>query len=132
MNKQFVYQVGNNKKVILWCTANQISSFKLLDWYAITKAACVIITLSCWEYVNWNQKLFLVFFKIVTDICFSKCYESWFNVSWKISESFVVTKQSFFVHQQHTPQKKKLSRKKKPYCIWSNYANNYANNGIIT
>jgi len=26
MNKEFVYQVGNNKKVILWCTANQISS----------------------------------------------------------------------------------------------------------
>jgi len=25
MNKQFVYQVGNNKKVILWCTAKQIS-----------------------------------------------------------------------------------------------------------
>jgi len=25
MNKKFVYQVGNNKKVILWCTANQIS-----------------------------------------------------------------------------------------------------------
>jgi hypothetical protein len=28
MNKKFVYQVGNNKKVILWCTANQISSTK--------------------------------------------------------------------------------------------------------
>jgi len=26
MNKKFVYQVGNNKKVILWCTANQIST----------------------------------------------------------------------------------------------------------
>jgi len=26
MNKKFVCQVGNNKKVILWCTANQISS----------------------------------------------------------------------------------------------------------
>jgi hypothetical protein len=25
MNKKFEYQVGNNKKVILWCTANQIS-----------------------------------------------------------------------------------------------------------
>jgi len=25
MNKKSVYQVGNNKKVILWCTANQIS-----------------------------------------------------------------------------------------------------------
>jgi len=25
MNKKFVYQVGNNKKVILWCTANQVS-----------------------------------------------------------------------------------------------------------
>jgi len=25
MNKKFVYQVGNNKKVILRCTANQIS-----------------------------------------------------------------------------------------------------------
>jgi len=22
MNKKFVYQVGNNKKVILWCMAN--------------------------------------------------------------------------------------------------------------
>jgi len=27
MNKKFVYQVGNNKKVLLWCTANQISRF---------------------------------------------------------------------------------------------------------
>jgi len=26
MNKKFVYQVSNNKKVILWCTVNQISS----------------------------------------------------------------------------------------------------------
>jgi len=25
MNRKFVYQVGNNKKAILWCTANQIS-----------------------------------------------------------------------------------------------------------
>jgi hypothetical protein len=25
MNKKFVCQVGNNKKVILWCTANQIT-----------------------------------------------------------------------------------------------------------
>jgi len=25
MNKKFVYQDGDNKKVILWCTANQIS-----------------------------------------------------------------------------------------------------------
>jgi len=28
MNKKFVYQVGNNKKVILWCTANQISRWR--------------------------------------------------------------------------------------------------------
>jgi hypothetical protein len=28
MNKKFVYQVGNNKKVILRCTANQISRYK--------------------------------------------------------------------------------------------------------
>ena len=28
MNKKFVYQVGNNKNVILWCTANQISIHK--------------------------------------------------------------------------------------------------------
>jgi hypothetical protein len=26
MKKKFVYQVGNNKKVILWCTANHIST----------------------------------------------------------------------------------------------------------
>jgi hypothetical protein len=26
MNNKFVYQVGNNKKVILWCTANRIST----------------------------------------------------------------------------------------------------------
>jgi len=26
MNKKFVYQVGNNKKGILWYTANQVSS----------------------------------------------------------------------------------------------------------
>jgi len=29
MNKKFVYQVGNNKKVILWCTANQISRLSI-------------------------------------------------------------------------------------------------------
>jgi len=29
MNKKFAYQVGNNKKVILWCTANQISRIQL-------------------------------------------------------------------------------------------------------
>jgi len=27
MNKKFVYQVGNNNKVILWCMANQTSRF---------------------------------------------------------------------------------------------------------
>jgi len=27
MKKKIVYQVGNNEKVILWCTANQISRF---------------------------------------------------------------------------------------------------------
>jgi len=35
MNKKFVYQVGNNKKVILWCRANQISrfiSFVMGEW----------------------------------------------------------------------------------------------------
>jgi len=30
MNKKFVYQVGNNNKVILRCTPNQIS--RLLLW----------------------------------------------------------------------------------------------------
>jgi len=30
MNKKFVYQVGNNKKVILWFTANQIPRKGLL------------------------------------------------------------------------------------------------------
>ena len=34
MNKKFVYQVGNNKKVILWCTANQIS---ILVYVPLTK-----------------------------------------------------------------------------------------------
>jgi len=34
MNTKFVYQVGNNKKVILWCTANQISSdTKFIRYY---------------------------------------------------------------------------------------------------
>jgi len=40
MKKKFVYQVGNNKKVILWCTANQISRFSLLNKqnrYSITR-----------------------------------------------------------------------------------------------
>ena len=32
MNKKFVYQIGNNKKVILWCTANQISRFTGFVW----------------------------------------------------------------------------------------------------
>ena len=31
MNKKFVYQVGNNKKVILWCTANQISTHSVFS-----------------------------------------------------------------------------------------------------
>jgi len=31
MNKKFVYQVGNNKKVILWCTADRISRFAVLN-----------------------------------------------------------------------------------------------------
>ena len=30
MNKKFMYQVVNNKKVILWCTVNQISKI-LID-----------------------------------------------------------------------------------------------------
>ena len=30
MNKKFVYQVGNNIKVILWCTANQISRLNIV------------------------------------------------------------------------------------------------------
>jgi len=35
MNKKFVYQVGNNKKVILWCTANRISrSSECANWTA--------------------------------------------------------------------------------------------------
>jgi len=35
MNKRFVYQVGNNKKVILWCTANQISRlYAIFKWRA--------------------------------------------------------------------------------------------------
>jgi len=29
MNKKFVYQFGNNKKVIPWCTANQISRYDI-------------------------------------------------------------------------------------------------------
>jgi len=32
MNKKIVYQVGNNKKVILWCTANQTSRTEILVW----------------------------------------------------------------------------------------------------
>jgi len=32
MNKKFVYQVGNNKKVLLWCTANQISRCYYVLW----------------------------------------------------------------------------------------------------
>jgi len=35
MNKKFVYQVGNNKKVILWCTANQISGSVLYVSYCL-------------------------------------------------------------------------------------------------
>jgi len=32
MNKEYLYQIGNNNKVILWCTANQISR-----WYTNVK-----------------------------------------------------------------------------------------------
>jgi hypothetical protein len=31
MNKKFVYHVGNNKKAILWCAANQISTNSVLS-----------------------------------------------------------------------------------------------------
>jgi len=42
MNKKFVYQVGNNKKVILWCTTNQISrKRRLLGWCV---CGCVGVT----------------------------------------------------------------------------------------
>jgi len=47
MNKKFVYQVGNNKKVMLWCTANQISRFQAVckilgsEWSVDTGYAAV-------------------------------------------------------------------------------------------
>jgi len=45
MSKKFVYQVGNNKKVILWCTANQISTHEMARTYSKTKRKCHRISL---------------------------------------------------------------------------------------
>ena len=43
MNKKFVYQVGNNKKVILWCTANEISRWIYVLNYGIIIIIIIII-----------------------------------------------------------------------------------------
>ena len=42
MNKKFVYQVGNNKNVILWCTANQISRRYLMFYNFIDNLFCLV------------------------------------------------------------------------------------------
>jgi len=77
MNKKFVYQVGNNKKVILWCTANQISrcvgyilheewDMKELcvRWVprlltADQKRTCMKISEQCLEHFNKNKTDFV-------------------------------------------------------------------------
>jgi len=48
MNKEFVYQVGNNKKVMLRCTANKISRFtwrKLILTDSLTTVAVDVLYL---------------------------------------------------------------------------------------
>ena len=55
-NKKFVYQVGNNKKVILWWTANQISTFLFASviYLQIYKAMITFCKLECRE---WKRSL---------------------------------------------------------------------------
>jgi hypothetical protein len=78
MNKKFVYQVGNYKKVILWCTANQISrsvwklkgiSFRFLKtdfhWIVHTNWIPTTQTTVCSHYTNYiiqyrNTTLFIL------------------------------------------------------------------------
>jgi len=55
MNKKFVYQVGNNKKVILWCMANQMSrlEYSLLvgDWWWLVGDWWWLVRTYCYLYV---------------------------------------------------------------------------------
>jgi len=64
MNKKFVYQVGNNKKVILWCTANQISSLKY--WGGL-----VLIT------VEWELIYYTIPYQPTTWIFFLSHWQQW-------------------------------------------------------
>jgi len=65
MSKKFVYQVGNNKKVILWCTANQIS--RLLDVWGLTG-----------QQIAWQWWLIVSYF-FQTDI-FEPSSNDWLSV----------------------------------------------------
>jgi len=53
MNKKFVYQVGNNKKVILWCTANQTSNFRVVVRRTDDKSYHSFTLLHSGKYCNW-------------------------------------------------------------------------------
>jgi len=52
MNKKFVYQVGNNKKVILWCTANQISRFIKYGLFISHTTTSFFVIYSSWQPVS--------------------------------------------------------------------------------
>jgi hypothetical protein len=62
MNKTFVYQVGNNKKVILWCTANEISrlsgSLFTVEYRKLLGRGVCIINGYCAQHV-WRRDLYL-------------------------------------------------------------------------
>jgi hypothetical protein len=47
MNKKFVYQVGNNKKVILRCTANQISRYYTMVLLVLLHSGSVLGLETC-------------------------------------------------------------------------------------
>jgi len=59
MKKKFVYQVGNNKKVILWCTANQISTL-LLSLLMLLQVTTSNVDILWWatysHYVQWSGR----------------------------------------------------------------------------
>jgi hypothetical protein len=74
MNKKFVYQVGNNKKVILWCTANQISRITNKVKYN-TNNACLILK---WSFLSFIWSLVLLKFRAPMNLTrYFTCGQEW-------------------------------------------------------
>ena len=84
MNEQEIYQVGNNKKVILWCTANQISRCTFYVLWSVFDLKCTVhLQISCipLDDSGWksNTVSFPVYVKIW--IFFSFCVK--FRYRWQ-------------------------------------------------